>query len=97
MAEFSAAAINELSGTIIGCCIEVHRHLGPGLLERTYQGCLEYELRAAGLRIDRDSRVPIVYKGIAMGTYAVDLLVEGLVVLAQRLIFPVPRRRLDAC
>jgi len=81
MAEFSATAINELSGTIIGCCIEVHRHLGPGLLERTYQSCLQYELGAGGLRIDRDVKVPIVYKGMAMGAYELDLLVEGLVVV----------------
>ncbi len=67
MAEFLASAINKLSYSIISCCIEVHRHLGPGLLERTYQSCLEYELGLAGLSVDRRVRVPIDYKGMLMG------------------------------
>jgi GxxExxY protein len=81
MAEFLASAINELSYSIIACGIEVHRHLGPGLLERTYQGCLEYELRAAGLSVACGVKIPIDYKGMLMGAYELDLIVQDLVIV----------------
>ena len=55
---------NELSKRIIGCAIEVHKQLGPGLLESAYQECLFYELKQAGLRVQKEKSMPIVYKWI---------------------------------
>lgn len=53
-----------LTRTIIGCAIEVHKFLGPGLLESAYEECLTYELIKAGLNIERQKAVPVVYKEI---------------------------------
>ena len=53
---------NKLTEKIIGCAIEVHRQLGPGLLESAYEECLCYELEQAGLRYERQKPVPVVYK-----------------------------------
>ena len=55
---------NKLTEKIIGCAIEVHRQLGPGLLESAYEECLCYELEQAGLRYERQKPVPVVYKTI---------------------------------
>jgi len=69
-----------LSGTIIGAAIEVHRALGPGLLESSYQRCLVHELRSRGVRCEEQRRVPLVYKGLTLAdAYRIDLLVEGRV------------------
>ena len=54
--------LNMLSGRIIGAAIEVHKHLGPGLLESAYEECLNYELGKNGLSIKRQEPVPILYK-----------------------------------
>jgi len=74
--------IESLSNQIIGCAIEVHRVLGPGLLESVYRECLIIELRLAGLRVEVERRLPIDYKGHPIeGTLVLDLLVEGCFVL----------------
>ena len=74
--------LNALTGQIIGAAIEVHRTLGPGLLESTYMPCLQYELATAGLRFTAERAVPILYKGIELdANYRIDLLVENLVVV----------------
>jgi len=73
---------NELSKIIIGCAIEVHKHLGPGLLESAYQECLLYELKNAGLNIQKEKPMPIVYKEVKLDHgYRIDLLVENKVVI----------------
>jgi GxxExxY protein len=54
--------INELSYKVIGLAIEVHKELGPGLLESAYQECLYYELKKAGLLVEKEKSLPIVYK-----------------------------------
>ena len=73
---------SDLTGKIIGCAIEVHKALGPGLLESAYEECLAYELQNAGLRIERQKPLPIVYKGIKLDCgYRIDILVEDLVVV----------------
>jgi len=73
---------NILTEKIIGCAIEVHKILGPGLLESAYQECLVYELKKAGLRVKREIPMPIVYKDIKLDHgYRMDLLVEDKVVL----------------
>jgi GxxExxY protein len=74
--------INELTRRIIGCAIEVHKALGPGLLESAYEECLVYELQKAGLQVLRQKPVPIIYKEIHLEQgYRIDLLVEGLIVV----------------
>ena len=73
---------NELSKKIIGCAIEVHKQLGPGLLESAYQECLYYELILAGLKVQKEKPMPIVYKEVKLDHgYRIDLLVEDKVVI----------------
>jgi len=74
--------INNLTEKIIGCCIEVHKTLGPGLLESAYEECLSFELRKNGLRIERQKAVSVVYKEIKLDCgYRIDILVEDLIVI----------------
>ncbi len=74
--------INDLSYKIIGCAIEVHKILGPGLLESVYEKCLLEELRLQGIRAVSQVPVTIEYKGIALGTdLKIDILVEDLIIL----------------
>ncbi len=73
---------NELTGVIIGAAIEVHRHLGPGLLESAYEECLFHELLSQNIRVERQKPVPVVYKGKKLECgYRMDLLVDGRVVV----------------
>ncbi len=74
--------INELTSQIIGAAIEVHRQLGPGLLESAYETCLEYELKQRGLDVERQKPLPIVYKEIHLDHgYRIDLLVNQQVIV----------------
>jgi len=73
--------INNLTQRIIGAAIEVHRALGPGLLESLYETALCIELDERGIRYARQVRVPAHYKGRSLGDYTVDLIVEDLVVI----------------
>ena len=67
---------------VIGAAIEVHRHLGPGLLESAYEPCLAWELAARGLSFRRQVAVPVIYKGVRIpGAYKVDFLVEERLLL----------------
>ncbi len=71
---------NKLTEKIIGCAIEVHRQLGPGLLESAYEECLCYELEQAGLKYERQKPVPVVYKTIKLDCgFRMDILVENCV------------------
>jgi GxxExxY protein len=73
---------NRLSRIIIGKAIEVHKLLGPGLLESAYQECLFYELTSTGLLIQKEKPVPIIYKQVKLDHgYRIDLLVENKVVV----------------
>lgn len=73
---------NEISKIIIGCAIEVHRQLGPGLLESAYQECLFYELQQKGLEVKKEKPISIVYKEVKLDHgYRIDLLVENKVVV----------------
>ncbi|HTJ51256.1 MAG TPA: GxxExxY protein [Cyclobacteriaceae bacterium] len=73
---------NEIATKIIGCAIEVHRTLGPGLLESAYQKCLSFELINSGLSIEQEKPLPIVYKDVKLDHgYRLDLLVENKVVV----------------
>jgi GxxExxY protein len=67
---------------IIGASIEVHKHLGPGLLESAYESCLVYELRERGLAIEQQEPLPIKYKNVLLDCgYRLDLLVEEAVIV----------------
>jgi GxxExxY protein len=79
--------LNELTHKIIGCAIEVHKHLGPGLLESAYEECLCYELSLNGLSYERQVPVPVVYKEIKLNTgYRIDVLVEKVVIVELKAI-----------
>lgn len=72
----------ELTAQIIGAAIEVHRELGPGLLESTYETCLLYELKLRGLFAERQKELPVNYKGVYIDCgYKLDILVENSVIL----------------
>ena len=61
MKEINYMEINEITEKVIGCAIEVHKNLGPGLLESAYEECLDFELKSAGLSTQRQVAVPVVY------------------------------------
>ena len=76
------APFNEVTGQVIAAAIEVHRVLGPGLLESAYMPCLQYELAARKLRFVTQRQLPILYKGMLLdGSYCLDLIVEDSVVV----------------
>ena len=73
---------NELSNIILGCAIEVHKQLGQGLLESAYRECLNYELVKAGLDVQKEKPLPIIYKEVKLDHgYRIDLLVNNKVVI----------------
>ena len=73
---------DDLTGAVIGCAIEVHRSLGPGLLESTYQQCLAHELRLADIPFKLECPMPVSYKGISLDCgYRIDCLVDDQLVL----------------
>jgi GxxExxY protein len=75
-------SVNAIAYAIVGCAIEVHKHLGPGLLESVYQSCLVEELKASRLHVSCDNYVPIKYKEKDLGgILKLDLLVENLVIV----------------
>lgn len=72
----------EVTEKIIGAAIEVHRHLGPGLLESVYEAALAFELGRLGLSVERQQPVRVVYKGLSFEEgYRLDLLVNGSVIV----------------
>jgi len=74
--------INNLSYQIVGCAIEVHKYLGPGLLESVYESCLVEEMIGQGLPFERQVQVPINYKGKDLGSNLIlDLLVSDLIIV----------------
>lgn len=83
----STAELNLLTRKIIGAAIEVHRHLGPGLLESAYETCLAYELEQIGLTVERQKALPLVYKEIRLDQgYHLDLLVERTVIVELKVV-----------
>ncbi len=81
------AYINEISYKIIGCAIEVHKHLGPGLLESVYEACFIDELRNSGLEVRSQLYVPVQYKGRDLGgNLKLDLLVNDLVIIEEKAV-----------
>ncbi len=78
---------NECSKLVIGAAIEVHRHLGPGMLESAYEAALWHELGSQGLRVSRQVKLSASYKGVELPeSYRVDLLVEDLLIVEVKAI-----------
>jgi GxxExxY protein len=74
--------LSELSGKIIGNAIEVHKVLGPGLLESAYEQCLMYELKRLNLKVEQQKSLPIIYKTIKLDCgYRMDLVVEDKIII----------------
>ena len=79
--------LNKISEIIIGCSIKVHKALGPGLLESTYEVCLAHELKKAGLKVQSQVALPVVYDGIKLDAgYRIDLLVEDAIIVELKAI-----------
>src|SRR5215813_5425097 len=77
-----AMSPNEISHEIIKAALKVHSALGPGLLETAYRGCLAYELRKAGFRVEIELLLPVVYDGVQLDFgYRIDMLVNDLVIV----------------
>lgn len=73
---------NQITETIIGCAIKVHKALGPGLLESAYQECLYYELKKAGLKVEKEKPLPLIYEEVKLDCgYRVDLMVENRIIV----------------
>lgn len=74
--------LNRITESIIGAAIEVHRALGPGLLESAYEACLAFELAQRGLRVEQQKPLPVVYREVKLDCgYRLDLLVEESVIV----------------
>ena len=77
----------QLTASIIGAAIEVHRELGPGLLESAYEECLCHELHLRGLVFERQLELPVTYKGVKLDCgYRLDVVVESSVLLELKLV-----------
>ncbi len=75
-------AENQISSETIGAAIEVHKELGPGLLESTYETCLAFELRKKGFKVERQIALPVIYKNVKLDAgYRIDLLVNDKVII----------------
>src|SRR5215470_13246741 len=72
---------NELTQRIIGCAIDVHRVLGPGLRERSYEEALALEFVVQGIKFDRQPVIGVAYRGRSVGEYRIDFVVEAAVVV----------------
>ncbi|MGB2771762.1 MAG: GxxExxY protein [Anaerolineae bacterium] len=71
----------ELSFAIVGAAMEVHRILGPGFLEAVYQAALAHELTLRGIRFEQFKKLPVHYKGVLVGDYEADMVVEDKIIL----------------
>jgi GxxExxY protein len=72
----------DITKVIIGCAIDVHKELGPGLLESAYEECLYYELQKAGLKVEKQKAIPVIYKEIKLDCgYRADLIIEDKIVI----------------
>ena len=90
--EHTASALNKLTEQIVGAAIQVHRALGPGLLESAYEACLYHELVARGLKVERQKPLPLVYADIALDcVYRMDMVVEHAVVVEVKSVTKIDR------
>jgi len=83
----SAREVNRITSTIVESAIRIHRTVGPGILEKAYFGCLCYELVSAGLKMQTQKELPLVYQGVKIDcAYRVDLIVEETVIVEVKAI-----------
>jgi GxxExxY protein len=98
MGALNADRLNQITSAIIGAAINVHRALGPGLLENAYLPCLCYELEAAGLGFELQEALPLAYRGVRIEcAYRADLIVEEAVLVevkAMEALAPIHERQL---
>lgn len=74
--------INEVTGTVLDCCIRIHRELGPGLFESVYEEVLSYELEKLGYEIERQAGIEVEWDGQSMGLgFRADMIVESMVII----------------
>ncbi len=96
--KFSLERLNRITSANNAAAIQIHRTIGPGLLEKAYWGCLCFELHSAGLRIETQKALPLVYHGVNIDcAYRADLIVEGLVIVEVKALnglAPIHRRQL---
>jgi GxxExxY protein len=96
--KFSLEQLNRITSAINAAAIQIHRTVGPGLLGKAYWGCLCFELHSAGLRIETQKALPLVYHGVNIDcAYRADLIVEGLVIVEVKALnglAPIHRRQL---
>jgi len=79
--------VNRITEQIIGAAIAVHKALGPGLLESTYEACLAYELVQRGLKVERQKELPVTYQSVRLDCgYRIDLLVADLVIVELKVV-----------
>jgi GxxExxY protein len=82
MEKISGERLNKISEIVIGAAIDVHRALGPGLLESAYESCLVFELAQRGLKVEQQKPLPIVYREVRLDCgYRIDMLVENQVII----------------
>jgi GxxExxY protein len=75
------AGLNALTEKVIGAAIAVHREFGAGLLESIYERCLVLELELQGVRLETERGVPLTYRGIEIGSFRLDLVVEDILIV----------------
>ena len=96
--KIAASTLDELSRRILGAGFAVHTALGPGLLESTYEACLEYELRSRAMAVERQKTLPVRYGHILVDAgYRIDLLVDDLVIIevkSVRQVVPIHKAQL---
>lgn len=74
--------LNELSGRVIGLCMDIHKQVGPGLLESAYEECLAYELSINGIPFERQVAMPVAYKQVKLDCgYRVDLVIDDCLIV----------------
>ncbi len=96
--QFNETQLNQISYRVIGLGMQVHRELGPGLLESAYEECLVYELRAAGFGIDQQKPCPVRYRGVVLECgYRIDIVVADALIVevkAVQELLPVHRAQI---
>jgi GxxExxY protein len=78
--------MNELSKRVIGCAFQVLNTLGPGFLEKVHENAMVHELRKAGVAVVQQQGITVLYDGVVVGEYAVDLLIEGRIIVELKAI-----------
>ncbi len=74
--------LNRITETIVGVAINIHRTLGPGLLESAYEACMVYDIVQAGLKVEQQKPLPVVYRGVRLEcSYRLDLMIENEVIV----------------